>query len=275
MTKLTEEVFCNFLKEYWQKSPDHSVKLPKRCRMRANSADGSHFSVSSLKQCFEEYFWNSKNYEDNKEQLVSLRNRLRNAIEANDNSAAEQAFRDIYKWGRVQFYSRGEPNVSGVMLEKWRDTGELITKIQDSVDIVSSGKGIDRFDGSDLFMNSGYTKVVSLASPPEKPLIIFDGRVGAALGHIVTLTMQEGRFDEVEQQLLFPWGKARTTGVNRNPSNGMIKFPRLFRKNNSKNHAQAMYDASRIADKVAKELSVPPRKLEAALFMWGYAVPRG
>lgn len=46
------------------------------------------------------------------------------------------------------------------------------------------------FDGTELIMNSAVTKIISLADPNNK-LIIYDGRVGSALGHFASLYARE------------------------------------------------------------------------------------
>ncbi len=268
MTKLTEEKFCDFLERCWKDSPTHSIKVSKGTKsIRPNTPDGQYFRVSSLLQCRKGSCWEGKNYEETEKKLSELSEKLRDAIETRNQPATEEAFCQIYTWGGMSC----KGNISGTMFKKWSANNQLAQKIEESVNIISTGDGLEKFDNDALFMNSGYTKVVSLASDPEKPLIIYDGRVGAALGHLVTLAMQKEGFDGVEEQLRFPWGRARTEGVNRNPSNEVIKFPNLFNMK-SERHAQAMHDASRIACKVATNLSITPREFEAALFMWGYSV---
>lgn len=273
---LTIDLFGLFLKQCWEKSPLHSIRVsPRAKQLRANTEDGKFFRVSSLQECLEQYYWNSSNYETNEAELKELSFELRTSIHAKNNEAIETAFKKIYSWGKVSFKSGKQENISSKMLNDWSANQTLGKNISDSVQIVLTGKDLQRFNGSDLFMNSGYTKVVSLASDPKSPLIIYDGRVGAALGHLVTLAMNEGGYRELESELLFPWGEAKTKGINRNPSNDVIKFPRLFAgakiKKNFR-HAEAMHISSKILNQVSNRLSITPRELEAALFMWGYAV---
>lgn len=276
MTTMTEGDFCKCLISFWDKSPTHRIRVPKRARqIRANSPDGNYFIVNSLRECLSEYIWNSANYSQNKQELARLSSSLKSAMNAGNVAATERSFREIYRWGGVKFNSRGKPNISSSMLHEWSKSHELIEKILVSVEILRSGQGLGRFNGRDLFMNSGYTKVVSLASSEEDPLIIFDGRVGAALGDLVAVALVEGGFSDVETSLLFPWGSSRTPGINRNPSNHTLKFPDLFRGSvlhKSQRHAVAMHNAYRVVSKAAKRLSVSPRDFEAALFMWGYSV---
>jgi hypothetical protein len=135
------------------------------------------------------------------------------------------------------------------------------------------------FDGYDLLINSGTTKIFSLASKTQN-LIIYDGRVGAALGHLVVLAMKKLGLNEVSPSLLFAWGdkKGGEKSDVRNPSTIQVRFPRLHgkgsRKSNNILHAKNMNMASRVLSDAATAIGhdVTVRELEAALFMWGYAV---
>ena len=271
MTTLGEEEFLNFLVGCWEKSPTHKIKVGEKARqIKATSPDGKLFQVSSLAECLDCYKWNSQSYAENEQQLSSLSNALRSAVGNGDEAELEAAFRGVYSWGKVPL-----SNISGAMLNKWYGSQQLTKNLIDCLEIIETGFDLERFDGTDLFMNSGFTKVVSLASDPKKPLIIYDGRVGAALGHLAVLAIKESGKQNLHPNLLFPWGAARMPGVNRNPSNGSVKFPNLFSgsaKSKHFRHAKAMHIASKIINNAASKLPVSSRQLEASLFMWGYAV---
>ena len=112
MTTLGEEEFLNFLVGCWEKSPTHKIKVGEKARqIKATSPDGKLFQVSSLAECLDCYKWNSQSYAENEQQLSSLSNALRSAV---DSDEAELEGRGVYSWGKVPL-----SNISGAMLNKW------------------------------------------------------------------------------------------------------------------------------------------------------------
>jgi len=109
--------------------------------------------------------------------------------------------------------------------------------------------------------------------------VIYDSRVGAALGLLIRNFLTDKNILEIPNELKFAYGKARPTkgdkSDKRNPSNENFKFPSL--RNNDKfhtlNNIRANWLLKDIADKSAfKNESSPIRALKAALFMIGYSV---
>jgi hypothetical protein len=113
------------------------------------------------------------------------------------------------------------------------------------------------------------TRIVSLADP-EQTLVIYDGRVGGALGFFVARFTEEREIEqyEVADQLLF----AVDREAKRSPETKRIHFPALFGKDRDRCHASMVRRASRLIRQVAKECQASTREIEAALFMWGYNV---
>ncbi|MFZ0110696.1 MAG: hypothetical protein WAL01_14525 [Pseudolabrys sp.] len=118
-------------------------------------------------------------------------------------------------------------------------------------------------------MNSTMTKIVSLADP-EQRLVIYDGRIGGALGFFVARFTEEREIHQydVADQLLF----AVDREAKRSPETKRIHFPALFGKTRDRCHASMVRWASQLIWQVAKECQASPREIEAALFMWGYNV---
>ena len=251
---LTEELFCEFLVRSWSKTQMHRFDV-SRSRIQGNSLDEGFFEVNSLEESFRSYTWNSADYSANKINLERFQVELRRSLDEGDVSKTRELFLDIYMWGGVKWTKKGgAENRSGAWLRECFENETLVAKIQISVQHLVSGQNLTRFNGQDLIMNSGFTKVASLASSSSHPLIIFDGRVGAALGHLVSLAMDEGNYSDLAASLLFPWGGARTKSVFRNPSNKKIKFPSLFagkHKHKHYNHAKAVHNSSRIVNHAA------------------------
>jgi hypothetical protein len=64
-----------------------------------------------------------------------------------------------------------------------RNADEISAKLSNAIDLIKDEQAsLDSFDGVNLIMNSTMTKIVSLADPEQK-LVIYDGRVGGALGY--------------------------------------------------------------------------------------------
>jgi hypothetical protein len=133
---------------------------------------------------------------------------------------------------------------------------------------------------NNIIMNSGFTKIYSVLIDD---FIIYDGRVGAALGLLVRRFCEEKGIDTIPQELLFAFGKGREskpTAINRrDPSLGRYKFPNL--QNNPIEHIRNNIKANWLLKEILLntnskfnnlDKSVQMRALEAALFMIGYDV---
>ena len=133
-------------------------------------------------------------------------------------------------------------------------------------------------DFSEILMNSGFTKIYSLLMDN---FVIYDSRVGAALGLIIKEFLTEKNILKIPKELNFAYGNARPTkGDNntknkRNPSTETYKFS-VLRNNNihhTINNIKANWLLREIADNsIFKQEENPIRTLEAALFMIGYSV---
>jgi len=133
-------------------------------------------------------------------------------------------------------------------------------------------------DFTGIIMNSGFTKIYSLLIDG---FVIYDSRVGAALGLLVKLFLVENQLDFIPKELEFAYGNARPTKSDkskrnrRNPSNEIFRFPVL--RNDDKlhiiNNVKANWLLKEVSEKsqFRNELS-PIRALESALFMIGYSV---
>ena len=266
---LSVEEFTQFIVECWEKTPTNHFFSVNSSRIPSNSHIAGTFRVQSLEECLTSYSWNGKGFKENDAKLGHLQGRLQQSLREKNVDLAASSFKEIYQWGGVRY----KGNISGSWLCNSFQDRTLIDKITDSIDILKTGQNLDKFDGQNLIMNSGYTKVASLAAPRENPLIIYDGRVGAALGDLVAMAMQSKQKKMICSELCFPWGGARGKGNSRNPSTDKLKFPRLFGGHASHmKHARAMHNASKIVIRATECLGIRPREMEAALFMWGYDI---
>lgn len=133
---------------------------------------------------------------------------------------------------------------------------------------------------SNIKMNSGFTKIYSMLIDD---FVIYDGRVGAALGLLARKFCEDLNLDIIPENLKFAYGNAREANskVNnrRNPSTTKYKFPMLT--NSDKKHIENNLKANWLLKEIiAKtnskfnelEENRQLRALEAALFMIGYDV---
>jgi len=212
----------------------------------------------------------------NEKQLTQLRKSLTDAL---NKSSAEKTFiagMKILDWGQVY---KGSVRW---LIQKY-ENNELVTSIKEAVRVLDGDRlsVIESFHSSqNLRMDSGLTKVYSLAAEHS---IIYDDRVGAALGLIVIQFLRanptyqfEAEKDKVPEELRF----MRSATASRNPSLKLegFKFPG---KQGGALHAQSNLIANWILHKIAKEVpklwgksdvTEKLRAMESALFMLGYRV---
>lgn len=132
-----------------------------------------------------------------------------------------------------------------------------------------------------ILMNSGFTKIYSLFLDN---FIIYDGRVGAALGLLVSSFCKENELSNIPQSLILAYGDARPTkldtGLNRrNPSLEIYQFPRLANNalRNTEYNLKANWLLKEIIEKTDTKFkkldeSIQLRAFKSSLFMIGYNV---
>lgn len=233
------------------------------------------------------YWWNKKNYDENKLALDAVCVAIRAAIEgenrAGHHELATLACHEVMEWGfgvgrrpytaNMNWAKRHGENLARVL----RIGRESLSSKSANIDVF--GMALD----SNPKMNAGWTKYYALALPSH---IIYDGRVGAALGFLVRRYLESlpghERPEKVPDELGFLWAEGDGGNKLRNPSFGRYEFSRLYggpygSKAWARVNMQANWVLSKAID-VAKAgwCSGPDglRKLEAALFMLGYDLSR-
>lgn len=128
-------------------------------------------------------------------------------------------------------------------------------------------------------MNSGFTKIYSFLM---EDFVIYDSRVGAALGYLVRQFLIDTNAQNIPDVLDFAYGNARPTNGDdakfnrRNPSCERFIFKAL--NNNRKRHIKNNIYANWLLKEIAGKSSMfnkeenSLRKLESALFMIGYSL---
>jgi len=208
-------------------------------------------------------------FKDSYEFLEQLSGGLRRSIENDDPDLCRQHCLAVLKWGGV---SRG--NINKIT--------ELGNGIIHYFKYVKNNLGLDKFNAKscgNVIMNSGFSKIYALL---VDGLIIYDGRVGAALGLLVRQFCEELGLNKVPDELLFGFGTGREAQANftdrRNPGNHRFKFPRIT--GNPRKHLQHNVMASWLLKEIIdttdsrfNQLTNSVDALQAALFMIGCPPP--
>lgn len=226
--------------------------------------------------------------------LAALAHRLRDARLENDEVATHAACGLILRWGGVSKRGRTGHTNEDRLAEIGRRAGGVLHYLN-TVD-VALAQNTDDFGAAfraapgRLYCNAGFTKIYSLM---RDDFVIYDSRVAAALGLLVTDYCQAKNYSTVPDELKFirmPAGSTQNAegkwilNQERNPSVHNLRFPPRpneadgdalhFRSNVRANwllssavEAEQMAAWSVFA--FSHRISVL-RALEAALFMVGY-----
>ena len=259
--------FCRFLAHEWGGNRRHSYDVPSRGKLSAWSrAVNGKWSAVGLADAVSKYACSGKDFLENKAELDRLAADLQSAIRQNSSRDVCAILRAIMHWGGVDNKHRQRRTFEWIE----RNGDEISAKLSYAVDLIKDERAsLESFDGVNLIMNSTMTKVVSLADP-EQRLVIYDGRIGGALGFFVAKFAEEReiRQHDLADQLLF----ALDRETKRTPGTKRIHFPVLFGSARDRCHALMVRWASQLICLVAEECQASPREIEAALFMWGYNV---
>jgi hypothetical protein len=207
-------------------------------------------------------------FEESQTLLDLLQHKLRNALAQKNAATAVDACMSVLEWGGVRHgNAKWVTENAGRMVEILNHDRHLLTHSAPTHDLL---EGLYRF-------NAGFVKIYSLLLDS---FIIYDGRVGAAMGCLVCRWCQSRSQMAVPELLKFPWGAPNEgAGVKqpkqRNPSSHNLSFPEL--KNQHASHALWTIRAGWLLQATIFEhqsrfvqLPNPLRAIEAALFMIGY-----
>ena len=200
----------------------------------------------SIYDAYKKYQWGGKGFQKNAETLDKLSSDLKNGIENKDTAKCSTACLEILRWGGVLRGNR----------EKIKGSESLVQYLKDAKKKLATGK------------------------IESRDFIIYDSRVGAALGFLVRRYCEEKKLDKIPELLRFAYGNSKG-GTNRNPSIGDYKFPLLrnagYYDNHIENNLKANWLLKEVLSYPSAFKNIPEqrqlRALEAALFMIGYEVP--
>lgn len=246
-----------------------------------NSRDKSLWKCNSIFNAFENYKWgfhcvipnkgkiSGNTFVESKDILEIIEKGMKSSIQENNQTNLLEYSSSILEWGGVKRSN----------YDKLKDMEEsIIDYYRDSIERLNPETVDTKDDFSGIFMNSGFTKIYSLLIDN---FVIYDSRVGAALGLLIKLFLTEKNIVSIPDELNFAYGNARSTkndkgSLNRrNPSNEKYKFTVLTNndKKHIKNNIYANWLLKEISDNSEfKNESSPIRALESALFMIGYSV---
>ncbi|OFV71414.1 MULTISPECIES: hypothetical protein [Acetobacterium] len=205
--------------------------------------------------------------------LSSLSQGLRRSLEDGDPKICRKHCYAVLQWGGV--LSNNDKRIDGLGDEICDYLKQIKTRLADDR---SSG---DYYQPG-MIMNAGFTKIYSLCMDD---FIIYDGRVGAALGLLVRKFCEAFSLAAVPDELAFAWGKGKESAYKpsaenrRNPGSKRYPFPELSNnpKRHTENNIRANWLIRELADQTESEFKkldheLRIRAMEAALFMIGYQV---
>ena len=225
-----------------------------------------NWNCNSIYSAFENYRWGKKNFYETKEELDKLSYSLKKAIQIGDYITAKACCKGILKWGNVD--KKGNTDKID---ELDNNLPDYLNKVIDSLhpEITNTNNSY-----KDIKMNSGFTKIYSLIIDD---FIIYDSRVGSALGLLVLNFCDSTGRTEIPKVIRFAYGNAqgkRTGPLNkRDPRRGGMTFPLLGRSDRDHiiHNVHANWILKEILSCSNSELK-NLREFEAALFMIGYNV---
>lgn len=269
-SKLTphEEGLSTIIANAWRGPFVHSFHMPQR---KGNAAVwwnwrkqkgfvSETWTCSSLSDAAKQYAWD----DIAKPSSETLRQNIINSIHRQDVESLRTVCLAIFKWGGV---GRRPADPSRIWVTTTHGS-DLIAGVTRAVELL---KGNDDpaqfFDGKSLLMNSAMTKVYAFADP-IRFLVIYDGRVGAALGLFVIQYCRSKGETSVPAELNFGWHDSIAGKGLRNPNRENYRFSRLTKGDAF--HASCMWRANRILSIAAQKARCTSLELERSMFMVGY-----
>lgn len=234
------------------------------------------WNCNSIYNAFEKYEWSGKNFQESSILLNELSKGLQKSIVNRDEVPCKEYCLKILKWGGVS--NGNKDTIEGLFLKgQLTDYFARMENLLNSNTLYPNNVGFDKA----ILMNSGFTKIYALFL---YDFIIYDGRVGAALGLLVSNFCREKELLNIPQSLIFAYGDARPTkldtGLNRrNPSSDIYQFPKL--SNNAIKHTEYNLKANWLLKEIIEKTDTKFKKLdkeiqlrafESSLFMIGYDV---
>lgn len=237
------------------------------------------WNCDSIYSAYENYLWQfkchdpitnkilqGKTFEESEQTLSLLSSRLRKSVREDDAECTRLHCISILEWGGVL------PKNQDKILEKGDDLPKYLEGVKRRLN-PSEFDTEEKYD--DIIMNSGFTKIYSLLIDD---FVIYDGRVGAALGLLVRRYCEEYNLPDIPDLLDFAYGNARGS-TRRNPSTDRYRFSILSNSwaKHTENNLRGNWLLKEIIETCNSKFNLlhpskQLRALESALFMIGYDV---
>lgn len=233
---------------------------------------------TSVLNASEQYVWMNAKWPNTKRELDNFRRLLRAAVAAGDSQGAFDACRRVLKWGGVLANN-------GRCLDARRETllrelEHVSAILKSDVEPTEAQMRLDAEDPTTLCqLNAGFVKIYSALLDH---CVIYDGRVGAALGLFVRQFCETYDYPSVPAPLAFAWGAPKEAAnaahpKQRNPSTERYRFPRLapspHRHAGHTMRANWLLQAAHENDSPFTRGEDGFHELAAGLFMIGYDLP--
>jgi hypothetical protein len=276
--------FIHYLSSLLSGEPIHHEFLIRDRKLPANDSRISEplFFITSLEQAFNSYWWNGQAYDINAKKLAQIQEFVRSAMgyeglpRSTDSSL--DALREVLKWGAggtgQKLYTSNETwalNCGNKLTESLRKGRNEMTSQLPNLDVFRPSK--TRIYAR---MNAGFTKYYALACDD---VIMYDGRVGAALGFLVKNFCVTNKIKNLPDELAFRWGAQNGKNpLNRNPSDLIFRFEKLpiegsiWAEWNIKAN-WILSEARKVSDAAWIKGPQGLRHIEASLFVIGYSMP--
>lgn len=285
---MTREQFC--------KSPNvqEFIKWLSERMDQENSFLHRYVSIKSKKDwmchsiysAYENYTWNfscidkigtkikGSSFLESKRVLDGISKDLQESLSNGNDADCLSSCRQILEWGGVTHKN----------LEKIRLMEKRCDYFKEAINIFETENDLEYYSNAKLLMNSGFTKIYSLI---VRDFVIYDSRVGAALGLFVRNFCEDTDRVKIPDELRFAWGdKRQGSSCNsnnmknpRNPSYNDYKFPKLMYNNklHINNNIRANWLLKETLQRTKSKFNLLEerdalRALESALFMIGYEV---
>jgi hypothetical protein len=258
------------------------------CHSYTNRRNNKKWHCNNIYNAYENYEWafssylpiknekiKGKNFEVSAGFLNEIKKGMLSSIKKNDHSTLIKYSNSLLKWGGVTQRNS----------QKIKDLGSTIVPYYQFIEEKLNPENVDLNDDfNGINMNSGFTKIYAVLIPD---FVIYDSRVGAALGLLVKKFLEESNNEKIPESLNFSYGRARSTKNDynshnlrnsRDPSSDKFVFTCL--NNNPIRHIKNNIQANWLLKEIAmrskfRNTPTPLRALEAALFMIGYDVRNG
>ncbi len=250
---------------------------------------GRLWRCSSLYEAYENYWWPYRQYCRIQEKEISsssfkptftymncIAKQFRIAVSTNDAATTTKCALEMLKWGGVLKGNRER------VIQMGDRSPAYFKRVRGHLDLNS----VMLDSSKQIFSNAGFTKLYFLL---VNDFIMYDGRVGAALGLLGRLYAEEHNLAKIPSLIEFSFGSGKTSGINmslsnrRNPSNLRYQLPEFTGrpKRHLNDNIKASWLMKHLADSTKSRFALLPQSpplderltaLQSALFMIGYEV---